>query len=137
MSKWAIELSALTINFKPQTTIKSQALVDFMAEWRENQLPTPTERPEHWVMYFDGSLKLEGASAGVVLISPTGEQVKYVLQIFWKVPNNEAEYEALLHGLRLAASLSIKRLLVYDDSAVVINQVNKSWDHNKENMDAY
>jgi hypothetical protein len=30
-----------------------------MAEWRENQLPTPTERPEHWVMYFDGSLKVE------------------------------------------------------------------------------
>jgi ribonuclease HI len=55
-----------------------------------------------------------------------GEQLKYVLQIFWKVSNNEAEYEALLHGLRLAASLGIKRLLVYDDSAVVINQVNKS-----------
>jgi hypothetical protein len=29
------------------------------------------------------------------------------------------------------------RLLVYGDSAVVINQVNKSWDRNKENMDAY
>jgi ribonuclease HI len=59
------------------------------------------------------------------------------LQIIWKVSNNKAEYEALLHGLRLAASLGIKRLLVYGDSAVVINQVNKSWDHNKENMDAY
>jgi ribonuclease HI len=33
--------------------------------------------------------------------------------------------------------LGIKRLLVYGDSAVVINQVNKSWDRNKENMDAY
>jgi hypothetical protein len=66
-----------------------------------------------------------------------GEQLKYVLQIFWKVSNNEAEYEALLHGLRLAASLGIKRLRVYGDSAVVINQVNKSWDRNKENMDAY
>jgi ribonuclease HI len=33
--------------------------------------------------------------------------------------------------------LGIKRLLVYDDSVVVINQVNKSWDRNKENMDAY
>jgi hypothetical protein len=33
--------------------------------------------------------------------------------------------------------LGIKRLLVYSDSAVVINQVNKSWDRNKENMDAY
>jgi ribonuclease HI len=88
-------------------------------------------------MYFDGSLKLEGAGAGVLLISPTGEQLKYILQIFWKVSNNEAEYEALLHGLRLAVSLGIKRLLVYGDSAVVINQVNKSWDRNKENMDAY
>jgi hypothetical protein len=33
--------------------------------------------------------------------------------------------------------LGIKRLLVYGDSAVVINQVNKPWDRNKENMDAY
>jgi ribonuclease HI len=88
-------------------------------------------------MYFDGSLKLKGAGAGVLLISPTGEQLKYVQQIFWKVSNNEAEYEALLHRLRFSASLGIKRLLVYGDSAVVINQVKKSWDHNKENMDPY
>jgi ribonuclease HI len=88
-------------------------------------------------MYFDGSLKLEGAGAGVLLSSPKGEQLKYVLQIFWKVSNSEAEYEALLHGLRVEISLGIKRLLVYGDSAVVINQVNKSWDRNKENMDAY
>jgi hypothetical protein len=69
ISKWAVELGTLNIDFKPRTAIKSQALVDFMAEWRENQLPTPTEHPEHWVMYFDGSLNLEGAGAGVLLIS--------------------------------------------------------------------
>jgi hypothetical protein len=80
ISKWAVKLGALNIDFKPCTTIKSQALVDFMAELRENQLPTPTERPEHWVMYFDGSLKLEGAGAGVLLISPKGEQLKCVLR---------------------------------------------------------
>jgi hypothetical protein len=33
-------------------------------------------------MYFDGSLKLECAGVGVLLISPTGEQLKYVLLIF-------------------------------------------------------
>jgi hypothetical protein len=33
--------------------------------------------------------------------------------------------------------LGINQLLVYNDSAVVINQVNKSWDRNKEKMDAY
>jgi hypothetical protein len=63
--------------------------------------------------------------------------LKYVLQILWEVSNNEAEYEALLHGLRLAISLGIKRLLVYGDSLLVIQQVNKEWDCNKETMDAY
>jgi hypothetical protein len=47
ISKWALELGTLNTDFKPRTAVKSQALVDFMAEWRENQLPTPTERPEH------------------------------------------------------------------------------------------
>jgi ribonuclease HI len=63
--------------------------------------------------------------------------LKYVLQILWAVSNNEAEYEALLHGLCLAISLGIKRLLVYGDSLLVVQQVNKEWDCNKEMMDAY
>jgi ribonuclease HI len=108
-----------------------------MAEWRENQIPTPVDKPEHWTMYFDGSLKLDGGGAGVLFISPRCEQLKYVLQILWEVSNNEAEYEALLHGLRLAISLGIKRLLVYGDSFLVVQQVNKEWDCNKEKMDAY
>jgi len=58
-------------------------------------------------MYFDGSLMLEGAGAGVLLISPKGEQLRYVLQLDFKLSNNAAEYEALLHGLRIAESLSI------------------------------
>jgi hypothetical protein len=41
-------------------------------------------------MYFDGSINLEGVNAGVLLISPMGKQLKYVLQIFSKVSNNEA-----------------------------------------------
>jgi ribonuclease HI len=137
ISKWALELGALSIDFKPRTAIKSQALVDFMAEWQENQVPTPVDKPEHWAMYFDGSLKLDGGGAEVLFISPRGEQLKYVLQILWQVSNNEAEYEALLHGLSLAISLGIKRLIVYDDSLLVIQPVNKEWDCNKETMDAY
>jgi ribonuclease HI len=88
-------------------------------------------------MYLDRSLKLGGAGAGVLLISPDRKQLKYVLQILWPATNNEVEYEALIHGLRVAASLGIKRQLVYGDSAVVINQVNKDWDYTKETMDAY
>jgi ribonuclease HI len=97
----------------------------------------PTNQPEHWVMCFDGSLKLDGGGAGVLFISSRGEQLKYVFQILFEVSNNEAEYETLLHGLRLAISLGIKRLLVYGDSLLVVQQVNKEWDINKDNMDAY
>jgi hypothetical protein len=115
ISKWAVELGALSIDFKPGTAIKST-----VAEWRENQIPTSVDKLEHWTMYFDESLKLDGGSAGVLFISPRGKQLKYVRQILWEVSNNEAEYEALLHGLRLAISLGIKRLLVYGDSLLVV-----------------
>jgi ribonuclease HI len=59
-------------------------------------------------MYFDGSLKLGRASACFLFISLDGKQLKYVLQILWQATNNEVEYEALIHGLRVATSLGIK-----------------------------
>jgi ribonuclease HI len=59
-------------------------------------------------MYFDGSLKLGGAGEGVRFISPDEKQLKCVLQILWQATNNEVEYEALIHGLRVAITLGIK-----------------------------
>ncbi|XP_014660680.1 GDT1-like protein 1, chloroplastic [Setaria italica] len=88
--------------------------------------PPSLERPEHWIIYFDGALNLEGVGAWVLFISPKGKQLKYVLQIHYKATNNGAEYEALIHGLRIAAWLGIKRILAFGDSKVVIEQVNNS-----------
>jgi ribonuclease HI len=49
-------------------------------------------------MYFDGSLMLQGA--GVVLVSPNGNRMRYILHLnFDGATNNIADYEALLHGL--------------------------------------
>jgi ribonuclease HI len=76
-------------------------------------------------MYFDGSLKLQGAGAGILFIAPRGEQLKYALQLLFLASNNAAEYEALVHGLSIAVSLGIKKLMVYGDSLVVISQINK------------
>jgi ribonuclease HI len=137
ISMWAVELGTLTLNCKPRTAIKLQALVNFMEEWRENQVEAQDNQPEHWMMYFDSSLKLGGGGVGILFISPKGEQLKYVFQILFEVSNNEAEYETLLHRLRLIVSLGIKRLLVYSDSLLVVQQVNKEWDINKDTMDAY
>jgi ribonuclease HI len=76
-------------------------------------------------VYFDGSLRLQGAEAGILFIALRGEQLKYALQLLFPASNNAAEYEALVHGLSIIVSLGIKRLMVYDDSLVVISQVNK------------
>ena len=40
ISKWALELMGHDIMYIPRTAIKSQALVDFVTEWTEVQLPT-------------------------------------------------------------------------------------------------
>ena len=112
-------------------------MADFVAEWTEIQDPPPDTRSEHWIMYFDGALNRDGAGTGVLFISPKGEQLKYVLRLLFKATNNAAEYEALIHGLRIAVTLGIKRLLAYGDSKVVVQQVNKDWECTKEKMDAY
>jgi hypothetical protein len=106
--KWSVEFGEFEIEFYPQQAIKSQILADFVSEWIGIQMPPPKERPEHWIMYFDSTLNLKGAGAGVLLISPQEEQLKYVLQIHYKASNNGAEYEALIHRLRIAVSLGIK-----------------------------
>jgi hypothetical protein len=125
IAKWAYELGAYDIEFRPRTAIKTQALVDFVSEWTEHQVPDNPETTEVWRMYFDGSLKLQGAGAGILFIAPGGEQLKYALQLLFLASNNAAEYEALIHGLNIVVSLSIKKLMVYGDSLVVISQINK------------
>jgi hypothetical protein len=73
ISKWAVELGALNIDFTPRKAIKSQALIDFVVKWTEIQQPTLETILDHWKMYFDGSLKLGRAGAGVLFISLDGK----------------------------------------------------------------
>jgi ribonuclease HI len=77
----------------------------------------------HWTLFFDGSARNKKAGAGVVLIDPNGEQVKYMVLLDFEATNNMAEYEALIFGLTVALSLGIRKLLVKGDSQLVIRQV--------------
>jgi hypothetical protein len=63
-----------TISFAPRKAIKSQVLADFVAEWVDTQLPTAPIQPELWTMFFDGSLMKTGAGAGLLFISPLGNE---------------------------------------------------------------
>ena len=88
-------------------------------------------------MHFDGSKMLAGLGVGVVLTSPTGDTVQYVLQILYTDSNNAAEYEALLHGLRMAVSMGIQCLEVCGDSNLAISQINGDFDAKDPKIAAY
>jgi ribonuclease HI len=61
----------------------------------------------HWTLFFDGSSYKEGTGAGVLLLTPDGEQFKYVVHLDFKATNNMAEYEALIVGLSTVLSLGV------------------------------
>ena len=112
ITKWGLELMGLDITYTPRTTIKSQVLTDFVAEWTEEQASTTPNRVEYWTMYFNGSLTLKGAGVGVLLMSPSGDKLRYAFQFHFWVTNNVAEYAALLHGIRVAAVQGAQHLFI-------------------------
>ncbi|XP_066323709.1 uncharacterized protein [Miscanthus floridulus] len=88
-------------------------------------------------MYFNGSLTLEGVGVGVPLISPSGDKLRYALQLHFRATNNIVEYKALLHGIWVAVELSARCLFVRGDSELVINEVMKELTCHDMKMEAY
>ncbi|XP_072146376.1 uncharacterized protein [Setaria viridis] len=104
---------------------RDAVLVDFVTEWTEVQTPTSDITHEYWMMYFDGLVMGTGAEAGVVLISPEGNKVRYTTCLHFNALNNAVEYEALISGLHIPVELGATRLRVRGDSELVVNQVMK------------
>jgi hypothetical protein len=102
IAKWSIELMGETLTYTPRKAIKSQILMDFVAEWTDTQLPPLQIQAEFWTLYFDGSVMKTGPGAGLLFISPLEEHMRYAVRLHFLASNNMAEYEALLCGLRIA-----------------------------------
>ena len=81
----------------------------------------PTDPSNVWSSRIDGSSNVNGIGAGVVLESPIGEKIRYTLRLEFPASNNEAEYEALIAGLRLAKEMRLEQVKVYIDSQLVVN----------------
>jgi hypothetical protein len=68
-----------TLSYASRKAIKSQVLVDFLAEWTDTQLPSAQIQGKLWTMYFDGSLMKTGVGASLLFISPLGVHMRYVI----------------------------------------------------------
>jgi ribonuclease HI len=111
--------------------------MDFIVEWTNSGLWDINELPDHWVMYFDRSYTFKGAEAGVVLIPPKGDILKYDIQLEFLAINNITEYDGLVTSLRLAKDLRIQWLLIRGNSQLVGKQVQKEYDCNTDKMTNY
>ncbi|GJT90443.1 reverse transcriptase domain-containing protein [Tanacetum coccineum] len=147
LAKYSVELGAYNITYEPRNAMKGQVLVDFLSE---TPVGTPTEEffrlpaglpnkddVERWTLFIDGALNSKGSGAGLVLISPSGLEFTYALRLNFASTNNEAEYEALLAGLRMARNMKVQNIDVKVDSKLVASQINRNYMTSSTNMIKY
>ncbi|MFH2127100.1 MAG: ribonuclease HI family protein, partial [Pseudomonadota bacterium] len=63
------------------------------------------------------------AGAGAVLYDDQGQEVAALSRYLGRTTNNEAEYQALLMGLKRAQELGAQRLTVKMDSELIVRQL--------------
>ena len=104
-------------------------MADFIAKFT-----TPGNEGSLWTINTDGSSTQKGGGAGIVITSPEKSVLKYGVQLKFPITNNEAEYEALLTGLRVARALGGENVLLKSDSQLVIEQVRGEYEAKKARM---
>ncbi|GJY79263.1 reverse transcriptase domain-containing protein [Tanacetum coccineum] len=76
-----------------------------MEEYKAMETKAPENlrtEPDIWKLYTDEASNKHGSGAGLILIDPDGAEYSYALRLNFANSNNDAEYEALLAGLRIA-----------------------------------
>nr|GEW47976.1 reverse transcriptase domain-containing protein [Tanacetum cinerariifolium] len=119
LQKWSIMLGEHNITYRPRASIKGQILADFL-----NEMPSNTSQgasvaetqEEPWTLFTDGSSCLDGSGAGLILTNLDGVEFTYALRFQFATSNNEAEYEALIAGLRIATQMGVKNIQANVDS---------------------
>ncbi|CAK9168984.1 unnamed protein product [Ilex paraguariensis] len=146
--KWAVELGEHDIHFKPRTAIKGQVLTDFIAEFirgppvlegppSPNITSSKNDKIPSRLLCVDGSSNSKGSGIDILLVSPDGVVVEQAVRLGFKASNNEAEYEALISGLRLAEATGVTDLVFHCDSMLVVNQFNGEFETRNPRMKTY
>ncbi|GKA39995.1 reverse transcriptase domain-containing protein [Tanacetum coccineum] len=109
--KWSFELEEHDIHYRPRTSVKGLILVDFIVKRPEDDLQdTPMEDeealPDPLILFTDGSSCIDGSGAGLIITNLEGIEFTYALRFRFDATNNEAEYEALIAGLRIVEQMA-------------------------------
>ncbi|XP_057808481.1 uncharacterized protein LOC131022958 [Salvia miltiorrhiza] len=131
MVKWAIELGEYDVAFEPRTTIKAQALADFIQETTRRPLRGP------WTAQVDGSVTKEGCGVGIYIESPEDGTYQFAIKFEDKLSNNEAEYEAVIRAAHILKELRADTAIIKTDSQLVAQQLRGECEVRDDRMRAY
>ncbi|XP_021839331.1 uncharacterized protein [Spinacia oleracea] len=90
-----------------------------------------------WTVYVDGSSTQNGCGAGIICQSPEGDKYEYAMRFNFQTSNNEAEYEALLAGIKMCKAAGAQEILALSDSQLIVSQVNGDYEARDPNMIKY
>nr|GEV87563.1 hypothetical protein [Tanacetum cinerariifolium] len=111
-----------------RTSVKGQVLADFLTEMPDASVVETQQEP--WTLFTDGSSCVDGSGAGLILTSLKRTKFTYALRFQFAASNNEAEYEALIAGLRIVAQMGVQnvyvKILISGFTNFSINQVPRS-----------
>ncbi|GJW11603.1 reverse transcriptase domain-containing protein [Tanacetum coccineum] len=104
------------INYTPMEKLilaLGKILAYFIVEHPEHDpLDMPMEDKEElpypWVLFTNGSSCIDGSGAGLIIMNSKRMEFTYALRFRFNATNNEAEYEALIAGLRIAEQMGVK-----------------------------
>jgi hypothetical protein len=119
---WAIELSEFDVEFVPRNAIKGQVLADFVAEFTGITEEAPL-KVDLWIIHVDGSATRQSSGAGVVINAPNGENLHSSWRLEFWVTNNEAEYKAVIAGLRIAQEMGVEHVELRSDFQVIVGHI--------------
>nr|GEX55472.1 reverse transcriptase domain-containing protein [Tanacetum cinerariifolium] len=111
LHKWSVMLGEHNITYRPRTSVKGQVLADFLAEVPDESSTAASvveTQQKQWTLFTDGSSCVDGFGAGLILTSPEGTEFTYALRFQFAASNNEAEYETLIAGLRIATQIGVQ-----------------------------
>jgi ribonuclease HI len=127
IGKWAAELNEFSIDYVHRSSIQSQALADFIADWTLGAHEEETNKDtEAWTVICDGSWGTFGAGAAAVLVAPSKIRTCYATRLDFSCTNNIVEYEALLLGLRMLRAMGIRRTILKTYSQIISGHIDKS-----------
>jgi len=87
-------------------------------------------------LYFDGACRKNPghSSFGTVIYNNKKQEVDTYKKYIGIATNNQAEYKALLHGLKRCILHNIKNINVFGDSYLVLQQVTGKWKINNKEL---